>query len=117
MKNDPLLETMIVDRALDKIDQDELEKEVYRLRAENYNLKKKLGYKNLVVQSYNYDQLVDENIKLKRKLGYSETEIIKSIKDNSPYKKSMHVWIIYMVLSGIIVIAMIIFLIVLLNKF
>jgi len=46
MDYDPLLETMLVDRAMDKIDQSEIEKEVQRLREENSNLKRQLGYKN-----------------------------------------------------------------------
>ena len=116
MNYDPLLETMMVDWSLEKIDQVQMEKEVERLKKENSNLKKQLGIKK-TNNSYEYEELVDENIKLKKQLGISEDEIMKSIKENSPYKKSTRVWIFYMIFSGIILLGMIIFLIVLLNKF
>ncbi len=115
MDYDPLFETMLVDRAMDKIDQAEMEKEIKRLREENSSLKKQLGYKKTLVNSYNYNELVDENIALKKKLGVSEQDIMKEIKDNSPYKKSNRVWIAYVIFFGILIVGTIICLIFLLN--
>lgn len=111
MNYEPLLETMMVERSLDKIDQVELEKLVVKFREENSNLKKQLGYKNQSVKSYNIDELIDENVKLKRELGYTEKEIENSLKKFNPYKKSNKIWIAYMLISLIPLIAAIIFII------
>ena len=99
MNYDPFIETMLVERSMDKIDQVEMEKEIERLREDNASLKKQLGYKKTSSQFYNYEELVEENINLKQKLGYSKEEAIEDIKNNSPYRKSNAIWWVYIISS------------------
>ncbi len=114
MEYDPLLQTVIVDRSLDRIDQIEVGNEIIRLREENAGLKEKLGHKNS--RSLNsYDALLEENIKLKRKLGYSDKEIYQSLKKHNPYKKSHKVWVAYMIFAVLSFIAAIIFALIVIN--
>ena len=96
------LEGLFLNYALDKIDEEEMKKEVDRLRFEIGELKQKLNYKNLSVKSFNYQELAEEYYTLKKKLGFSDDEILKDLKKHSPYKKGSRVGTVFVIISSIL---------------
>lgn len=116
MDYDPLVETMLVERSMDRIDQVEMGKEIQRLKEENADLRRQLGYKKINSQFNNYDDLIQENIKLKRKLGYFEDEIENDIKNHSPYRKSNAVWWAYIIFSLALLLGSVIFFLIITSR-